>query len=266
MAKRRHQARKKPKGSATSTGAARQQANSRAGRSRREAGTSHVFNTAPLSDLPPKVRRCRAVRHAICEELFSALRCEDFPWLPQPRGLADVFQTVAAVSATPVEHFKRSWLHAAERAAAEGFRFEAVPAGDRRNGKDASAYILCDHDACLGHARNAVAVIVRNDIALEGLDLSGLVPEMNEAESCAHRRRSILASKLPEVCAEDRFIVPAGIKLPPGLALHTLEDGAGVSIECEHPGCAAAGTQEIAVSWDPRMPQQARTSILVRNV
>ena len=118
----------------------------------------------------------------------------------------------------------------------------------------------------LATPRNAVAVIVRNDIALEGLDLSGLVPEMNEAESCAHRRRSMLASKLPELCAEDRFVVPAGIKLPPGLALHTLEDGAGVSIECEHPGCAAAGTQEIAVSWDPRMPQLARTSILVRNV
>lgn len=264
MAKRRHRSRKKPKGSLTD--AARHQANSRAGRSRREAGTSHVFNTASQSDLPPKVRRCRAARHAICEELFSALRCEDFPWLPQPRGLADVFQTVAAVSATPVEHYKRSWSHAAERAAAEGFRFEAVPAGDRRNGKDASAYILCDHDACLGHGRNAVAVIVSGDIALEGLDLSGLVPEMDESEHCAHRRRSILASKLPELCAEDRFVVPAGIKLPPGLALHAIEDGAGVSIECEHLGCAAAGTQEIEVLWDPRMPHLARTSILVRNV
>ena len=261
----RNRSRKKPKGSLTT--AARQQANSRAGHHRRVAPApmgaapdGRVFAPAAAlspGDLPRQVRRCRAARHAICEELFSAFRCESFPWLDSPKrrpqGLADVFQTAAAVSAAPVEHFKRSWQHAAERAEAEGFRLEAAPAATH-NSKDPCAYIICDHDDCRVHAYNAVSVIVRGSIALEGLDLSGLVPRMGEAEHCAHRRRMILGSRLPELCAEDRFVVPAGVSVPSGLTLYTVEDGTGVAIACQHSRCAAAGKQEIGVSWDSRMP------------
>ena len=215
-----------------------------------------VFNTsAPPEDLPRKVAKCRAARHAICEELFSALNGEKISWVDspkhQPRSLGDVFAAVAAVTADPVEHFKRCWVHAAERAAGEGFRFEAAPTG--YSGKEPCAHIRCDHPDCRAHSRDSVSIIVSGDIALEGLELSGLIPEMDPVERCAHRRRSILGANLSEMSGEDRFVVPAGFNAPSGLTVRTVENGMGVSVECKHAACAAADKQEVGVSWDPAM-------------
>ena len=210
---------------------------------------------APPQDLPRKVAKCRAARHAICEELFAAINGESIAWVSspkhKPRNLQDVFTAVAAVQADPVEHFKRCWLHAADRATAEGFQFAAAPVG--YSGKEPCAHIRCDHSACRDHSRDSVSIIISGDIALQGLKMSGLIPEMDPVERCAHRRRSILGTNLPEWSNENRFVVPDGFKAPPGLTVTVIEDGMGVVVGCRHPKCEAAGRPSIGVSWDPAM-------------
>ena len=223
-------------------------------------GQVFAFNpSAPPEDLPRKVTKCRAARHAICEELFSALHGEKISWLSspkhQPRSLGDVAAAVAAVTADPVEHFKRCWVHAAERAADEGFRFEAAPTG--YSGKEPCAHIRCDHSACRDHSRDSVSIVVSGDAALKGLEMSGLIPEMDPVERCDHRRRSVLGANLSEMSSKDRFIVPAGFKAPSGMTVLIVENGMGVAVACKHAKCAAAGKQEVGVSWDPTMAMLA---------
>ena len=211
--------------------------------------------SAPPADLPRKVAQCRAARHAICEELFSALNGETIPWAGSwadgPQGLGAVSAAVAAAAADPVEHYKCCWLHAAGRAADEGFRFDAAPSGYR--GQEPCAHIRCAHPACRDHARDAVSIIVGDNIALKGLKMSGMVPKLNSVERCAHQRRLALSAHLPEITGEDRFVVPAGFRSRPGLTVRAVEDGMGVSVECKHSECATAGTQQVGVSWDPVM-------------
>ena len=235
-------------------------------------GQVYAFTPVGSPDrLPRKVKRCRAARHAIAEELFAALRGEQAPWVladhgRRPGALMAIAAASAAVLRDPVEHFKQSWLHAAGRAAREGFRFETAPhPGTKRAAP--WAHILCDHDACRTHTCNAVAIIVTGEYPLLGLKQSGLVRGLDPVERCAHRRRTLLGEMLPELSGDGRFVAPAKNAVPDRLTMDIADDGTWVALECSHPGCRAADKHQIGMSWHETVPamaagQQAGLSVI----
>ena len=163
-----------------------------------------------------------------------------------------MFRNVAAVSMDPTEHFKRSWIYAADRASAEGFHFEAVPT-EADEPDTPCAYITCLHTECRSYGYDVTSLVISGDIALEGLKRSGLAAELDHTQRCSLRRRRLLGKLLPELRGDDRFLAGPDPDLPDGLTLHVTNDGTDVSIECEHTSCGAAGYQEVGASWTPRM-------------
>lgn len=223
------------------------------------AGPVPVVKSPEQRDLPASVMECREARHSITNELIAAMNCETFPWVDCDGdfapSMAATLQAMEIVSSNPVEHFRRSWLHAAERAAEDGFTFEVPPVSALSDARELqpAVHVLCHHQACSAHSCNSTFVLVSGEPALEGLRLTGLMPEANLAEACAHRRRWILGSKLPELCAEGRFVEDAVAGIPDDLTLNVFDDGASIELRCEHEECYEAGMQSIMGEWEPRL-------------
>ena len=225
------------------------------------AGNIRTQNYHPPIDLPKDVEQCRAARYAIYEELVAALNCESFPWAftgDDPiRGLEDVFRASALVKANPTEHFKRSWLHAAQRATNEGFVFESAPASvllpHDPELPEPCAYISCAHATCRAHSRDGISIFMEGDASLEGLKASGLMPELDPAEACVHRRQLILRTLLPDLYGDRRFVVTGHGKTPKDLTLRVIDDGSEVELSCEHVDCDDAGRGSLSMMWESRM-------------
>lgn len=226
--------------------------------SEEHAGDVFLNNDQPPINLPKDVSECRAARHAICDELAAALNFEAATWVytkgDSRTKLTDVSQAVAAASENQIERCKRSWLHAAQRVADEGFEFESAPVSELVNtdGMEPRAHISCDHAACRAYSRNSVYIIVKGDEALGGLKASGLMPEFGQVEACSYRRRRVLTSIIPDLYAEERFVAVT-TNVPADLTLSTSDGGTEAHIECDHPHCIAAGTSSVMVRWESRL-------------
>ena len=197
------------------------------------------FNTAPPDpSLPVQVLECRAQRHRISDGLLSS-----FKRVPAPSysGRSETLRAVAEL------------CDAAARSAADsGFFFAVEPDPVPMPGPSAGiskmlacAYISCDHQLCAYHCRNVVTVGTNHPVVIAGLRASGrsAMQAADPVSACLRRRGVAVERVVADLIAGGE----ADACLGPGLTLEIGADGDHLSVWCDHPACADAGRDSLAV-------------------